>query len=780
MPPKPIFQWTMGFAIPIDTPFELTGEGTDCDNDAIRFTWEQYDLGPMSPLGTPSTIGTPPLFRSYSPTDSPTRVFPRIQTIVSNGSSNAETLPFNTRELTFRFTVRDFNDEAGSHAFDEIKFTSNEGAGPFLVTSPNTGNEEYTVGEYVEVTWDVANTDGAAVNCQFVDIYLSRDGGFTYPVTLLEDTKNDGSAFVVIPDEVTNLARIKVKGRDNIFFDISNSSFSILAATADDFTVSSYGPECGQACLPATFETTLKTAAILNFVEMITFSVNGLPAGTTANFSTNPVTPGASTTMTLDMDGSVADGEYDITVVAEANGVANEERIVTLNIVNSDFSALTLDAPKGSAISFLPVYSWADLPNASSYTIEVASDPGFTNIIDSGSDLDVNTYTSNATLEENTIYFWRVRAANECGDGEFSDAGAFRTISESCTIYPNTAQLAIPSSNGSVVTTTTNISTSGIVSDVNVINVNGQYNAFGDITFALSSPLTKVDLMDQQPCGSTSAFSLGFDDESPLNSLPCPPIGGTDYKPAGNLADFDGEDSQGDWTLEIKVVTSVGAGGNLNNWDLRVCGSVIAQDPFLVTNDPLALQPLLSYHIYSDFLRVDDNDNTAAELTFTILKNTEAGFVSRSGVQLGAGDSFTMQDIYSGQVEYTNTDGAALTDYFTFYVEDPTSGFFGTPKFNIIIDENATIDAVEDILDSELLSIYPNPAADVLNIELLDNNSRMQQLSLFNAQGQLVADKKLDVAFGKIQMDVDALPTGVYLVQVRTDKGVASKKIMID
>ena len=49
----------------------------------------------------------------------------------------------------------------------------------------------------LEVTWDVAGTDGNGVDCSSVDIYLSTDGGYTFPTLLVAGTPNDGSERVV-------------------------------------------------------------------------------------------------------------------------------------------------------------------------------------------------------------------------------------------------------------------------------------------------------------------------------------------------------------------------------------------------------------------------------------------------------------------------------------------------------------------------------------------------------------------------------------------------------
>ncbi|MEO1261285.1 MAG: reprolysin-like metallopeptidase [Bacteroidota bacterium] len=769
-----------GFTIPISTPFELTGEATDAEDDDLLYTWEQYDLGPASPLGTPSLTGNPPLFRSFPPTDDPTRIFPRIQNIVSNNSSISEVLPTTSRDLTFRFTARDCNSEAGGFDFDEIAFASTVNAGPFLVTSPNAGGESWEVGDYVEVTWDVANTDGPQVDCQFVDIYLSTDGGFTYPVTLLANTKNDGSAFVVVPDNVSNAARVKVKARDNIFFDISNQNFSIVAATEADFTVSSYTPECGEVCVPSTFEVTLETASILGFSEMITFSTTNLPTGATVAFSTNPVAPGESTVATFDFSDAAMDGDAEVTIVAEAMGGDTEERIVQFNVVNSDFSALALNEPAGSAISTLPDYDWTDLPNGLSYNIEVATDVDFNNIVDAASGLEDPTYQSSVTLEEGTVYYWRVAVTNECGTGDFGPIGAFKTIAQSCNTTSSTAVLDIPNPNGSMVQSTINIPVGGEISDVNVKSIDGVYNAFGDIVFRLIGPGNTVQLMNQEPCSNPNPFNLGFDDQAALTDIPCPPpSSGSSYRPVQPLNVFNGLDAQGDWILEVEVVTGFGDGGTIDQWDLEICGASVPVDPEVGTND-ICVLPGVTSLIPNAFFEITDADNNASEIQITLVSLPEYGFISRNGTELGQGDSFSMADINSSSVTYTNEDDSQLADQFTFIAEDVTGGFLGLVVSDIDIDPMCILDAREQLIGGGKLAVYPNPASDVLNVELLDETLGMEEVAVFNAQGQRVLGRFFDNLMGQTQLQIGHLPTGVYIVQVRTEEGIGTKRVIID
>ncbi len=217
-----------GFFIPRSTPFELTASATDPNNDAMTYCWEQYDLGPATAAGDNNLTnpsGNAPIFRSWSPTSSPTRVFPRISDLVNNTTVIGELLPTYARDLTFRLTVRDlYTNGAVNDA--QISFDVAGNSGPFVVTSPNS-SVSWTSGSTQTVTWDVANTTASPVSCSNVSIYLSTDGGFTYPTLLVASTANDGSASVTMPEIVTSTARIKVKGNGNIFFDISNQNFSI-------------------------------------------------------------------------------------------------------------------------------------------------------------------------------------------------------------------------------------------------------------------------------------------------------------------------------------------------------------------------------------------------------------------------------------------------------------------------------------------------------------------------------------------------------------------------
>jgi hypothetical protein len=213
-----------GFYIPKSTPFSLTGSATDPDGDALTYLWEEFDLGPAGSPGTPS--GNAPIFRSWIPTTSSTRYFPRLQNLLNNTTVIGEILPTYTRVLSFRLTARDNKIGGGGVNYSQMQFNVDGNSGPFLVTSPNT-NVSWAGTTNQTVTWNVTNTNVAPVNCANVNILLSTDGGQTFPTVLLANTPNDGSESITIPNTPSTTARIKVEAVGNIFFDLSNVNFTI-------------------------------------------------------------------------------------------------------------------------------------------------------------------------------------------------------------------------------------------------------------------------------------------------------------------------------------------------------------------------------------------------------------------------------------------------------------------------------------------------------------------------------------------------------------------------
>ncbi len=234
--PPSVTSIQQSYNIPKLTPFELTApEASDADHDALTYCWEQWDLGSFG-QSFANTVGSGPIFRSFNPSTSRTRVFPTLEKLLANNTNYlGEKLPETTRVLDFKLTVRDVLNGYGTINLSDDKLTLNvtNDAGPFLVNSPNADTDHWQCGTTANVSWNVANTTAAPVNCANVDILLSVDGGYTYPYTLATNTANDGSETITVPNNIyAKGCRVKVKGAGNVFFDISNQNFSIFPWSA--------------------------------------------------------------------------------------------------------------------------------------------------------------------------------------------------------------------------------------------------------------------------------------------------------------------------------------------------------------------------------------------------------------------------------------------------------------------------------------------------------------------------------------------------------------------
>lgn len=239
------------FSIPKSTPFTLTGSATDAGGGTLTYCWEQYDdasgtgnvcsISTINPTGDNDCVpvGTKtagPVFRSYQPSTSPSRTFPRLQSVLNGSVSTTgseiavEFLPSVARTLNFRLTARDNSIVGGGGLtnFDDVVVTvANKDA--LTVSYPATANTDvYAIGSTHTLTW--TGTTSATTGHQTiagaatVDILFSNDGGLTFPYTLLSATTNDGSQSVTLPAGISGAdCRFKVKATSNIFFNISKS-----------------------------------------------------------------------------------------------------------------------------------------------------------------------------------------------------------------------------------------------------------------------------------------------------------------------------------------------------------------------------------------------------------------------------------------------------------------------------------------------------------------------------------------------------------------------------
>ena len=690
------------YTIPKSSFFALTAVGADLDNDPLTYCWEQMDpeFATMPPVAT-STTG--PLFRSFKASAAPTRFFPRLQDIVSNTSPTWEVLPSVSRNMRFRVTVRDNNNAGGCTEEDDVTITVSGAAGPFVLNAPNT-NVTWLVGATQAVTWSVNGTNAAPINCANVRISLSTDGGFTYPVILANSVPNNGSANVVVPNNISSTCRVKVEAIGNIFFDISNTNFVIQAPPTPTFLIDA-SPASNQVCANTsnTATYTLTFTAIAGFNAPVNISVTGAPVGATVSITPSQLTPNGTATCVISNFTTPMAGNYNLSFLA-AGGSISQFKNVQLSVLPGAPSTATTEVTPANGAQGIPPGTdlvWRKVAFADIYTVEIATSPSFApaSIV---STFSVSDTTASPNLLNSTVYYWRVKSSNLCGTGPTSGSAAFQTSDKVCGQVFNSTDVpkVIDGASVNSVISTLNVPVNAVISDINV-KIKADHTYVGDLSATLSTPWGQDFILFSQPGVPADQFGCGddnldlvFDDEASLSAAvlegTCVPTGialqGT-FQPIDTLGYIVGGNASGDWQLEISD-NYADDGGSLTAWSLDFCFPAVLPPGIITTNLLLSVPSGGSANVDGSYLSMQLS-GTSAQGRYTLLTLPTHGTLRLSGIPLTIGSVVTQAEINNGLVSYLNNGDNATTDQFRFDALDINNfAWVHDVPFNFIIVKN--------------------------------------------------------------------------------------------
>lgn len=376
----PVVSAGANYTIPTGTPFTLTGSATDANGDVLTYSWEEFDLGNAGAPGSP--VGNAPIFRVFNPEYNPSRTFPKLSSLVNNTSVIGEILPTYARTLNFRLMARDGRLNGGGVGNNDIPIqvvVTNTGAA-FAVTAPNTA-VSWTGGSSQTVTWNVASTTAAPISCANVNIKLSTDGGYTYPITILASTTNDGTQLITVPNVNTSLARIRVEGAGNVFFDISNVNFTITTTGASLSAISTSAITTVNYCAGAVFSVAYTTNANANAGNVYTAQLSNAYGSFASPTTIGSVTATAPTAISCTIPAVPTKGtNYRIRIVSSNPVVTGTDNGTNIGIYPVPLSPGAITGPatlcqNSNGFS----YSVAGLANVTGYSWSVPT--GFNSLI---------------------------------------------------------------------------------------------------------------------------------------------------------------------------------------------------------------------------------------------------------------------------------------------------------------------------------------------------------------------------------------------------------------
>ncbi|MGB0888604.1 MAG: T9SS type A sorting domain-containing protein, partial [Vicingaceae bacterium] len=135
--------------------------------------------------------------------------------------------------------------------------------------------------------------------------------------------------------------------------------------------------------------------------------------------------------------------------------------------------------------------------------------------------------------------------------------------------------------------------------------------------------------------------------------------------------------------------------------------------------------------------------------------------------------------IQSGNTISANENGANYTwlncPSMTIINGETNQSFTATVNgdYAVIITNNGCTDTsacvnintvgINDLQHSELISIYPNPASNAINVKLF-NTEANDDIILYNSVGQIVVTQKIITL--NTMINTEKLPTGIYLLSI--------------
>ena len=730
----------LDYTVPKSTPFALTGAGTDANGDTLTYAWEQMDsqTNATAPNAT-KTAGVN--FRSYTPTTSNVRYFPKMSSVLTGATTTAgtevtvEALPSVARTLNFRLTVRDNRASGAANNSDDMVVTVNATAGPFTVSAPNTA-VSYVGGTSQTVTWAVAGTTANGVNCANVDILLSTDGGTSWS-TLLAATPNDGTQAVTIPNTPGTTNRIMVRGTNHIFFDVSNTNFTITAGSTD--TVAPTAPTLTAAGTTQT-TTNLTWSGATDNVAVTGYDVfrNGTLIGSTTTATTFAVT------------GLTASTVYSFTVKSKdaAGNVSPDSNSVSVTTLAPvpDTTAPTAPALVASGTTTTSTnLSWSGATD----NVAVTGYDVLRNGTLIGSTTTATTFAVTG-LTASTAYTFNVRAKDAAGNVSLDSNSVTVT-----TLTPDTTAPTAPTLSASGTTsTTTNLSWTGASDNVAVTGYDVLRNGtiIGSTTTATTFAVTGLT------ASTAYTFNVRAKDAAGNISLNSNTVSVTTLAVSTvTYCASRGTNTADEFINRVQLGSINNLSGNNGGY-----GNFTSLSTNLVrgTSNPITITPAWTSTVFSEAYRVWIDYN-------------------RDGDFLDAGEQVFNR---------TRTTATPISGNFTV----PTTALLGTTRMRVSMKYNASPTSCEIFTDGEVedytvnitsvareiessetlsISVYPNPVnGGILYISPVENAS----YKIINMIGQ-------EIAKGNItnnEITVANISAGTYLLEVTTNEKSVVKRFI--
>jgi hypothetical protein len=217
-------------------------------------------------------------------------------------------------------------------------------------------------------------------------------------------------------------------------------------------------------------------------------------------------------------------------------------------------------------------------------------------------------------------------------------------------------------------------------------------------------------------------------------------------------------------------------GGNIDIYEPNE--SMGAAAPIPVFTEIFALIGLATDVDYFTFPTTNDSKNVRISL-YNLPANYDIDLYKSPGVWVGGSSNPGTEPetiLYNAR--------KSSTYYIKVYGVDGAFDPFNYYTLKAEISSNAYKSVVEDIILSGVsnsLATYPNPADNILEIDVSSAVSGYSKIAMINTSGQTLFNGDFNVNEGtnRFPVDVSAMPNGLYMIRLTINNEVLTQKVMI-
>lgn len=128
---------------------------------------------------------------------------------------------------------------------------------------------------------------------------------------------------------------------------------------------------------------------------------------------------------------------------------------------------------------------------------------------------------------------------------------------------------------------------------------------------------------------------------------------------------------------------------------------------------------------------------------------------------ISAGELIGNEGVFSSHYQANGIYGNAVLRYTFFNIDDLND------TISVTFTYDGTTTAIDDHHSDLAVDVYPNPAQDQINLDLIELNGKQGSVEIYNALGELSFVQELK-GESSLKLNLGSLPRGVYLYRIES------------